>query len=290
MNLSAVFIRRPVMATLMAVAIAAFGIKAYQSLPVSDLPNVYYPVIVISCEYPGASALTMASAVAAPLEQHCQGLEGLTTIHSKSRPGYCNVELTFDLSRNLDAAAQDVQGAINRAASDLPDDLSSAPTYAKINPADSPILYLAVSSETLPLAQLYTFGADRVAKALSQINGVAQVEIWGSRPAVRIQVDPDKLAARNLAITDVAMAVINSNVTIPAGSTEGRFRSYFIQPQSQFSNAAEFNRLIVTYRGQSPIYLEDIGEAVDSVEATTMTVRLRQQGQKAKTGVIALGV
>lgn len=290
MNIATYFVRRPVMATLLALTVLAFGVGAYRSLPVSDLPNVYYPIITVECDYPGASALTMASSVAAPLEKSFQGLEGLKQMTSKSKPGYTSVELKFGLNRDLQAAAQDVEAAINRATDDLPDDLPSAPTYTKANPADNPILYLTISSQTLTQAELYNLGAERVDKALSNIDGVASVTIWGSKPAVRIQVDPVKLAARGYTLVDLATAIKAGNVSLPAGNLDGPLQSIFLQPEGQMMDAGQFQNLVVSYRQGAPVYLKDLASVIDSVEQVNLSARFWQKGEGAQSGVITLGV
>ncbi len=278
------------MTVLVMIALAAFGVASYQSLPVSSLPNVTYPSISVEVSYPGASALTMASTVATPLENQFMEIPELEQVYSKSLAGYTVIVLTFKLSRDVDSAAQDVQAAINQAASDLPDDLPSPPTYSKINPSDRPILYLSVSSASLTLGQLYRFGADSVAKRLSTIPGVARVEKWGSKPALRVRLNPDLLAARGLSLTDVAAAVKQGSATIPAGEIEGRDLSLYLDPKGQLSTAEEFNALVVAERNGAPIYLKDLGRAVESLETANIDVRSWKRGGEVKTKVIILPV
>jgi|LGOV01.1.fsa_nt_gb HAE1 family hydrophobic/amphiphilic exporter-1 len=278
------------MATLLALAVCVFGYFAYQALPVSDMPNVYFPSICVECDYPGASPLTMASAVASPLERQFQSLEGLERLYSKSKPGYTVLELTFNLDRNLDNAAADVQAAINRAMTDLPSDLPSIPTWSKINPADAPILYLVVSSETLTPSQLYSLGGNRVVKSLMRIEGVANVTLFGSRPAVRIQVDPKKLAYRGLELADAASTIRSGNVTLPAGNLDGPLQSVSLQAQGGLRKASEFKNLIITYQNGVPVYLKDVADVLDSVEEIDMNCRLWRRGKGVDDKIIGLGV
>ncbi len=290
MRISEVFIRRPVMTFLVMIAVSAFGVMAYRALPVSDLPNVNYPSISVEATYPGASALTMASTVAAPLEKHFMQIAGLEQIYSKSLSGYTVVVLTFALSRDLNGAAQDVQAAINEAMSDLPDDLPAPPTYSKINPSDKPIIYLMVSSKTLTLGQLYRFGADQISRRLSTIPGVARVKVWGSKPALRIRLNPDLLAARGLTLEDVAAAVGRGSLTIPAGVLEGRELSLYLEPRGQLTTAEEFNSLVIATKNGAPIYLKDIGRAVESLEQANIDVRSWRRGGEIQTKVVTLAV
>ncbi len=256
MNLSELFIRRPIMTTLVMMGILLFGIFAYRLLPVSDLPNVDFPTIVVSASLPGASPETMASSVATPLEKEFSTIAGVDSMTSTSSLGNTQVTLQFNLSRNIDAAAQDVQAAISRALHQLPPDLPSPPSYQKVNPADQPILYLSLSSPTLPLSSVDEYAETLIAQRISMLSGVAQVQVFGSQKyAVRIQLNPKALATRSIGIDEVANAIRQGNVNLPSGSLQGRYKAYTIQASGQLEDAAAYRPLIVTYRNGSPVRL-----------------------------------
>jgi HAE1 family hydrophobic/amphiphilic exporter-1 len=222
MNVSELCIRRPVMTTLLVVGIAVFGTMAYRLLPVSDLPNVDFPTIQVSAALPGASPETMASSVATPLEREFSTIAGIDSMTSTSFQGASQITLQFALSRNIDAAAQDVQAAIARAARRLPPQMPTPPSYQKVNPADSPVLYVAVTSPTLPLSTINEYAETLMAQRISMVSGVAQVVVNGSQKyAVRIQLDPQQLAARGIGIDEVAQAVDDLNVNLPTGAMQG---------------------------------------------------------------------
>jgi HAE1 family hydrophobic/amphiphilic exporter-1 len=267
MNLSELFIRRPIMTTLVMIGILLFGIFAYRLLPVSDLPNVDFPTLVVSATLPGASPETMASSVATPLEKEFSTIAGVDSMTSTSSLGNSQVTLQFTLSRNIDAAAQDVQAAISRALHQLPPDLPSPPSYQKVNPADQPILYLSLSSPTLPLSAVDEYAETLIAQRISMLSGVAQVQVFGSQKyAVRIELDPKALASRSIGIDEVANAIRQGNVTLPSGSLEGRYKAYTLRASGQLEDAAAYRPLIVTYRNGSPVRLQDLGKVIDSVE------------------------
>jgi HAE1 family hydrophobic/amphiphilic exporter-1 len=227
MNISELFIRRPVMTTLVMSGILLFGSMAYRELPVSDLPNVDFPTISVSAVLPGANPDTMASSVATPLEKEFSTIAGVDSMSSSSSLGNTNITLQFNLSRDLDAAAQDVQAAIARANPQLPQDMPSPPTYQKVNPADQPILYIALTSPTLPLYELDEYGETMMAQRISTVLGVAQVQVYGSQKyAVRIQLDPTALATRGIGIDEVSSAVQNANVNLPSGILYGPDTAY----------------------------------------------------------------
>src|SRR6516162_5253928 len=222
MNISEIFIRRPVMTTLVMAAILIFGVFAWQLLPVSDLPSVDYPTIQVSTTLPGASPFTMASAVATPLEKQFSTIAGVDSMTSISAVGLAQITIQFSLDRNIDAAAQDVQSAIAKALKQLPPNLPTPPTYNKVNPADTPILFLAMSSATLPLSAVDDYAENLLAQRISMVNGVAQVGVFGPQQfAVRVQADPNKLAAYGLGIDQVAQAVAAGNVNQPLGTLYG---------------------------------------------------------------------
>jgi hydrophobic/amphiphilic exporter-1 (mainly G- bacteria), HAE1 family len=267
MNLAELFIRRPVMTTLLSLAIIIFGLAAYRYLPVSDLPNVDFPTILVSATLPGASPETMASSIATPLERQFSTIAGIDQMTSSSTMGQTNITLEFALSRNLDAAAQDVQSKISAAQAILPVGMPSPPSYEKVNPADKAILYVALTSTTLPLSTLDEYAETNLAERISMINGVAQVEVYGSQKyAVRIQLDPLAMASRGVGINDVATAVQNANVNLPVGNLAGHTQNYSVQANGQLANAAAYNALIVTYRNGMPVRLDQLGRALDSVQ------------------------
>ncbi len=266
-GLSDIFIRRPVMTTLVMLAILLFGISGYQLLPVSDLPNVDFPTLQVSASLPGASPETMASAVATPLEKQFSTIAGIDSMTSSSSLGHTSITLQFDLSRDLDAAAQDVQSAISVAQGRLPQDMPYPPSYRKVNPADSPILYVALTSPTLPLSQLDEYGETMMAQRISMVSGVAQVQVYGSQKyAVRIQLDPNSLANKGLSLAQVADAVRQANVNLPTGTLYGEHVAYTIEATGQLEEAAGYRPIIVAYRHGQPVRLEALGHVYDSVE------------------------
>jgi HAE1 family hydrophobic/amphiphilic exporter-1 len=267
MSISDLFIRRPVMTTLVSLAIVAFGLIAYRYLPVSDLPNVDFPVIVVEAQLPGASPETMASSVALPLEKQFSTIAGINSMTSASIQGSSSISLQFDLNRNIDAAAQDVQAAIAQANAELPQGMPTPPTYKKVNPADRAILYLGLSSSTLPLSTVDSYAETQLAERISMITGVAQVQVWGAQKyAVRVQLDPRALAAHDIGIDEVSQAVKAGNVDMPTGTLYGMNQSFTVRASGQLLDAGAYRPLIVTYRKGSPVRLGDLGHVIDSVE------------------------
>jgi HAE1 family hydrophobic/amphiphilic exporter-1 len=261
------FIRRPIMTTLIMVAILLFGIFAYRLLPVSDLPNVDFPTIQVSASLPGASPDTMASAVALPLEKQFTTIAGLDSMTSSSALGSTSITLQFTLDRNIDAAAQDVQAMIAKTLSQLPPELPTPPSYQKVNPADQPVLYLALSSATMRLSDVDEAAQTTVAQRLSMVSGVAQVQVFGTQKyAVRAQLDPRKLAIHQIGIDDVYNAINNANVNLPTGTLFGHSTAYTVQATGQLLKAQEYRPLIVAYRNGSPVRLGEVGTVFDSVE------------------------
>jgi HAE1 family hydrophobic/amphiphilic exporter-1 len=268
MNICAPFIKRPVMTTLVMVSMLLFGIMAYSRLPVSDLPNVDFPTILVNAALPGANPETIATAVATPLEREFSTISGLDSMSSTSSLGSVQITLQFDIRRNIDAAAQDVQAAISRAANQLPEDMPNPPSYRKVNPADQPILYLALTSPTLPLYTLNDYGQTVMAQRISMVNGVAQVLVYGSQKyAVRIQLDPKALAFRGIGLDQVADAVRRANVNLPTGALYGKNRAFTVQASGQLTSAKPYRSIIIAYRGGKPVRLADVGTAVDGVES-----------------------
>ena len=263
------FIKRPIMTTLVMMALLLFGIIAYRMLPVSDLPNVDFPTILVSGGLPGANPDTMASAVATPLEKQFSTIAGLDSMTSVSSLGSTQITLQFNLSRSLDAAAQDVQSMIAKAQRDLPQDMPSPPSYQKVNPADQPILYLALNSPTLRLSDVDEYAETMMAQRISMVSGVAQVSVYGSQKyAVRAQLDPKALATRHIGIDEVVTAVQNGNVNLPTGTLYGPNQAFTVQANGQLTRAAQYAPLIVAYRNGSPVRLSDVGQVLDSVEDT----------------------
>jgi HAE1 family hydrophobic/amphiphilic exporter-1 len=267
MNLAEIFIRRPIMTTLLSLAIVIFGLAAYRTLPVSDLPNVDFPTILVSASLPGANPDTMASSVATPLEREFSTIAGLAQMTSSNTQGLTSITLQFDLTRDIDAAAQDVQSKIAAAQSQLPQGMPSPPSYQKVNPADKAILYLGLSSATLPLSQVDEYAETYLGERISMISGVAQVQVYGAQKyAVRVQVDPQALASRGIGINEVADAIANANVDLPTGTLYGSNQAFTVQASGQLMDAAAYRPVIVAYRNGSPVRLQDIGRVLDSVQ------------------------
>jgi HAE1 family hydrophobic/amphiphilic exporter-1 len=267
MSVPELFIRRPVMTTLVMAGILLFGLVGFRQLPVSDLPSVDYPTVQVSANLPGASPETMASAVATPLEKQFSTIAGVDSMSSVSSQGSAQITIQFSLDRSIDAAAQDVQAAIAKAARQLPPNMPTPPTYNKVNPADAPIIFLAMSSPTLPMSDVDNYAENLLAQQISQINGVAQVGVFGAQPyAVRIQVDPNKLAAYGLGIDQVAQAVVAGNVNQPLGTLYGKHQAFTVQANGQLQTAAAFRPLIVAYRNGHPVRLQQLGNVLDSVQ------------------------
>jgi HAE1 family hydrophobic/amphiphilic exporter-1 len=267
MNIAELFIKRPIATALVMLAILLFGAAGYRLLPVSDLPNVDFPTIQVSAALPGANPDTMASSVALPLEKQFSTIAGLDSMSSTNSMGATQVTLQFTLDRNLDAAAQDVQAAMTQAAAFLPPGMPTPPSFKKVNPADQPILYLALSSPTLPLSTVDEFAENFISQRISMISGVAQVQVYGSQKyAVRIQLDPQALATRQIGITDVQSAVATGNVNLPTGTLWGANQAVTVQTNGQLYNAKAYEPLVVAYRNGSPVRLSELGRVQDSVE------------------------
>ena len=267
MNIAEIFIRRPVMTTLVMLGILLFGIMGYRLLPVSDLPNVDFPTLQVSASLPGASPETMASSVATPLERQFSTIAGIDSMTSLSALGLTQITVQFTLSRNIDAAAQDVQAAITAAQRQLPPGMPSPPTYLKVNPADQPIIFLSLNSETSPLSTVDEYAETMIAQRISTISGVAQVGVMGSQKfAVRVQVDPMLLASRGIGIDEVEKAVQQGNVNLPTGTLYGKHQAFTVQASGQLTNAEAYRPLIVAYRNGSPVRLQELGRVIDGVQ------------------------
>ena len=271
MNISAPFIRRPVATSLLMLGILVFGFVAYLMLPVAALPNVDFPTITVTANYPGASPQTMASAIATPLEQQFTSIAGLAQMTSLSGTGTTTITLQFDLDRNIDAAAEDVQTAINAAAGLLPQDLPSPPTYRKVNPADFPVLIYAVHSDAVPVYRLDDYANTVLAQRLSTVPGVGEVFIFGQKQyAARVQVNPAALAALGISLEDVRAALAAATVNRPTGAIEGAHRVTALDTNDQIFNARGFRRLVLAYRDGAPVRLGAVGDVVNSVVNTRL--------------------
>lgn len=280
MNFSEIFIKKPVMTVLIALGVLLFGVAAYFMLPISDLPEVATPVITITANWPGASPATMASNVASPLENQCMQIPGLSSIISTNTDGQTQITLTFDLSTNVDLAAPDVQAAISRAQSTLPTDLPQPPQYSKNNPSDQPVIYIIVKSDTMTDGKIYDIANNTIGQRISMIDGVSQVQIWGAQSAVRVQVDPTKLAAFDMGVSEVAAALKDATVSIPGGSLNGHFMAYSIEPQGELTHADKYEKLIVKYKNNSPVRISDIGRAIDGLQDADISTIYFRKGMK----------
>jgi hydrophobe/amphiphile efflux-1 (HAE1) family protein len=280
MNLSEPFIRRPVATTLLMAALAFVGIAAYPFLPVAPLPQVDFPTIQVTANWQGASAETMATSVAAPLERQFAQVPGITQMTSLSALGATTVVIQFNLNRNIDSAAQDVQAAITAAGKQLPQSMTAPPSYKKVNPADSPILMLALRSDTMPLTTVDEYGDLFLAQQISQVPGVAQVSIFGDRtPSIRIQVDPAKIASNGITLEELRGALVNSTTNVAKGTLNTAKTSFTIATNDQILEAKPFNDVIVAYRNGAPIRVSDIGQAVsDAVDRNVAAYQNNKDG------------
>jgi HAE1 family hydrophobic/amphiphilic exporter-1 len=267
MNVSRAFIERPVMTTLGALAVLLAGVLGYRALPVAALPSVDYPTIQVNAGLPGADPETMASAVATPLEREFSTIAGVKQMSSTNTQGSTSVTVQFDLSRKIDEGAQDIQAAISRAGGLLPPGMPSPPSYQKVNPAEQPIVYLALTSTTLPFYTLDEYAETLLARRISTLTGVSRVQVYGAQKyAVRVQVDPDKMAAYGVGIDDVQHAIAQGNTNLPVGRVEGANQAFTLKSNGQLVDAAAYLPLIVAYRGGVPVRLDQVGNAIDDVE------------------------
>jgi len=291
MNFSSPFIRRPVMTVLLTVAVVLAGGLGYTELPVNSLPNVDFPTIQVSAGLPGASPETMAAAVATPLERQFATIPGLDSISSSSALGTTSITLQFDLGRDIDAAAQDVQSAIAKAGRSLPADMPSPPSFRKVNPADQSIVLLALRSDTLPMHVVNEYGETFLAQRMSQVKGVAQVLVFGQQKrAVRVQVDPDVLAVRKVGLDEVATALRDANVNLPTGTFQGRRQAFNIQASGQLTEAAEYRPLIVAFRDGSPVRLSELATVIDGVENDKVAASFVERGPDGRPGEAARAI
>jgi HAE1 family hydrophobic/amphiphilic exporter-1 len=266
MSITDFFIRRSVTTTLLMAGILGFGLISYFDLPVSDLPPVEYPTIQVTANLPGANPDIMASAVATPLEKAFSNIAGVDSMSSTSTNATTTITLQFDFSRTIDAASLDVQSAISRATGELPRSMQSPPSFRKVNPASRPVLFLALTSETMTLAALNEYAEDMIGRRISMINGVAQINVFGAQKyAVRVEVDPDRMATRQVALEDIRAAFAQQNVNLPAGSMHGVTKAYTVQSNSQLTASDQFKPMIIAYRNGNPVRLEDVATVRDSV-------------------------
>ena len=281
MNVSALFIRRPIATSLIMLGIAAFGVLAYRALPVSDLPNVDFPTLNVGAGLPGGDPGTMASAVASPLERQFTTIAGIDEMTSSSSTGSSNVTLQFDLNRDIDSAAVDVQTAIAAVMPLLPAGMPAPPSFRKFNPADSPIMFLGLTSEVVPMYVLDDYAETMIAPRISMVSGVSQVQVQGAQKyAVRVQVDPNKLHAEGIGINEVNQSLQNWNVNLPTGQLFGEDATYNIQAGGQLMDADAFKPVVVAFRHGAPVRLEQVAKVLDNVE-DNRTPRGSTQGRVA---------
>jgi multidrug efflux pump subunit AcrB len=267
MNISEPFIRRPIATSLLAVGLMLAGLVAYRSLPVAALPQVDFPSINVSASYPGVDPATAATSLAAPLERRFANIAGVNEITSVSQLNGTRITLQFDLSRNINGAARDVQAAINAASNELPTGLPNPPTYRKANPNDRPILIFALTSDTVPLSQIYNQANELLVPAISQVNGVSEVDVGGgAKTAVRIQVDPTALASMGLSIDNVRAVVQGQNKDEPKGAIDGNRISFTVNTNDQLFSAEQYKNLIIGEKNGVPIPLSAVGRAIDGTE------------------------
>src|SRR3954465_6387017 len=266
MNFSELFIRRPVTTVLVMAGILFFGITAYRRLPVSDLPTVDYPTLTVNASLPGASPETMAAAVATPLEKQFSTIAGIDNMTSTSGIGSSNITIRFSFDSNIDAPAQGVQAMIAKTLKNLPPGIIP-PSYQKVNPADQPIVFYGFTSSLMPISKLDQYAETFMAQRISMIPGVAQVNVYGSaKYAVRVQLDPNMLASRQVGIDEVASTINNQNVNLPTGVLNGPNKTYTVQANGQLSNAAGFAKLSVAYPNGAPVRLGDLGLVLDDIQ------------------------
>src|SRR5689334_7485991 len=290
MNFSEPFIRRPVMTTVLTVAVILFGIFAYMTLPVNDLPAVDYPVIQVQADYPGASPETVVNNIATPLERQFMQINGLELITSKSSQGHASLTLQFVLEKSIDAAATDVQTAISRATGSLPVDLPSPPSYSKTNPNDQPIMYIALTSDSVTPGQLYDYASTQVGQRISILPGVSRVNVFGTKSAIRIKADPSAMWARGITVDDLAAAVKQGTSYTGAGQLDGTAGTALLRPQGQLDTAEDYNNLIIGNRDGAPVYLRDVAQVRDSVQDERINMRFWVRGYPVPSATVVVAV
>ncbi|MBZ5605000.1 MAG: efflux RND transporter permease subunit, partial [Acidobacteriia bacterium] len=295
MNFSEIFIRRPIATSLLMAGIALFGVLGYQAMPVSDLPVVDYPTINVGASLPGADPNTMSSSVASVLERQFTGIAGLDSMTSRSSTGSTNISLQFTLDRDIEGAAVDVQSAIAAVTPLLPAGMPSPPSFHKQNPSEQPIIFLSLLSDTLPMSTIDEYAETQIAPRISMINGVSQVQVQGQQKyAVRVQIDPDKLAAKHIGLNEVDQALNQWNVNTPLGILYGPKIAYNIYANGQLMNAAQFKKLTITYQNGRPVHLEDLANVIDSVQddkqASWLYTRDEKTGKLTAARAVTLSV
>jgi HAE1 family hydrophobic/amphiphilic exporter-1 len=290
MNLSEPFIRRPVMTAVLTLSVILFGLLSYSQLPVNDLPAVDYPVIQVQVGYPGASPATIANNIATPLERQFMQINGLEVVTSSSKQGVASFTLQFALEKNIDAAATDVQTAISQATASLPVDLPAPPTYSKSNPNDQPIMYIAMTSDSVTPGQLYDYASTQVGQRLSILPGVSQVLVFGSKSALRIKADPSAMWARGISIDDLNAAIKSGTSYSGAGQMDSQSGTTILQPKGQLETADQYRNLIVGGNPAAPVYLHDVARVVDSVQDERMSMRFWVRGYSVPSATVIVAV
>jgi hydrophobic/amphiphilic exporter-1 (mainly G- bacteria), HAE1 family len=289
-NFSEPFIRRPVMTSVLTLSMILFGVLSYFRLPVNDLPAVDYPVIQVQADYPGASPETVANNIATPLERQFMQINGLELVTSKSTQGHSSLTLQFNLNKSIDAAATDVQTAISQATGSLPVDLPSPPTFSKTNPNDQPIMYIALTSDSITRGQLYDIGSTQIGQRISILPGVSRVNVFGTKSAIRIKADPSAMWARGISFEDLATAIKNGTSYTGAGQFDSDSGTVLLRPQGQLATAAEYNRLIVGSSNGAPVYLRDVATARESVQDERVNMRFWARGYPVPGATVVLAV
>ena len=290
MSFSELFIRRPVMTMVLTVSVILFGVLSYLRLPVNDLPAVDYPVIQVQASYPGASPDTVANNIATPLERQFMQINGLELVISKSTQGHTSLTLQFALDKSMDAAATDVQTTISQATGNLPVDLPSPPTYSKTNPNDQPIMYIALTSDSVTAGQLYDYASTQVGQRISILPGVSRVNVFGAKSAVRIKADPSAMWARDISVEDLAEAIRNGTSTIGAGQFDGAGGTLLLRPQGQLDDAKEYGDLIVSSKNGAPVYLRDVAQVKNSLQDERIKMRFWARGYDPPAATVIVAV
>jgi HAE1 family hydrophobic/amphiphilic exporter-1 len=289
-NFSERFVHHPVMTTVLTLSAILFGVLAYMQLPVNDLPAVDYPVIQVQANYPGASPETVANNIATPLERRFMQINGLELVTSKSTQGHTSLTLQFDLDKSIDAAATDVQTAISQATGNLPADLPAPPTFSKTNPNDQPIMYIALTSDSVTPGQLYDYASTQVGQRISILPGVSQVSVFGAKSAVRIKADPAAMWARGISIDDLSGAIRQGSSSIGAGQFDGSAGTLLLRPQGQLENAEQYSNLIVSSKNGSPVYLRDVAQVKNSIEDERIKMRFWVRGYPEPSATVIVAV
>ena len=290
MNFSEMFISRPVMTMVLTLSVVLFGVLSYFNLPVNDLPAVDYPVIQVQASYPGASPETVANNIATPLERQFMQINGLELVISKSTQGHTSLTLQFALDKSIDAAATDVQTAISQATGNLPVDLPSPPTFSKTNPNDQPIMYIALTSDTVTAGQLYDYASTQVGQRISILPGVSRVNVFGAKSAVRIKADPSAMWARGISVEDLSAAIRNGTSTIGAGQFDGAGGTLLLRPQGQLDEAEEYRDLIVSSKNGAPVYLRDVAQVKNSIQDERIKMRFWARGYDPPAATVIVAV